>query len=110
VGRVYQGKVRSVVNFGAFVEIVPGRDGLLHVSEIDWGRTERVEDVLNVGDMVMVKVIGVDKDSKIKLSRRALLPEPEGYVGSGVGGGGGGRREREGGSRDRDRDRGPRRR
>jgi polyribonucleotide nucleotidyltransferase len=104
VGRVYQGKVRSVVNFGAFVEIVPGRDGLLHVSEIDWGRTERVEDVLNVGDMVMVKVIGVDKDGKIKLSRRALLPEPEGYVGSGVGGGGGGRRERG------DRDRGPRRR
>ena len=107
VGRVYQGKVRSVVNFGAFVEIVPGRDGLLHVSEIDWGRTEKVEDVLNVGDMVMVKVIGVDKDGKIKLSRRALLPEPEGYVGSGVGsGGGGGRRERG----DRDRDRGPRRR
>ena len=108
VGRVYQGKVRSVVNFGAFVEIVPGRDGLLHVSEIDWGRTERVEDVLNVGDMVMVKVIGVDKDGKIKLSRRAMLPEPEGYVGSGVGGGGGGRRE--GGRGDRDRDRGPRRR
>jgi polyribonucleotide nucleotidyltransferase len=106
VGRVYQGKVRSVVNFGAFVEIVPGRDGLLHVSEIDWGRTERVEDVLNVGDMVMVKVIGVDKDGKIKLSRRALLPEPEGYVGSGVGGGGGGGRR----DRDRDRDRGPRRR
>jgi polyribonucleotide nucleotidyltransferase len=105
VGRVYQGKVRSVVNFGAFVEIVPGRDGLLHVSEIDWGRTEKVEDVLNVGDLVMVKVIGVDKDGKIKLSRRALLPEPEGYVGSGVGGGGGGRRDR-----DRDRDRGPRRR
>jgi len=105
VGRVYQGKVRSVVNFGAFVEIVPGRDGLLHVSEIDWGRTERVEDVLNVGDLVMVKVIGVDRDGKIKLSRRALLPEPEGYVGSGVGAGGGGRRDR-----DRDRDRGPRRR
>jgi polyribonucleotide nucleotidyltransferase len=107
VGRVYQGKVRSVVNFGAFVEIVPGRDGLLHVSEIDWGRTEKVEDVLNVGDMVMVKVIGVDKDGKIKLSRRALLPEPEGYVGSGVGSGGGGRPHRD---RDRDRDRGPRRR
>jgi polyribonucleotide nucleotidyltransferase len=101
VDRVYQGKVRSVVNFGAFVEIVPGRDGLLHVSEIDWGRTEKVEDVLNVGDMVMVKVIGVDKDGKIKLSRRALIPQPEGYVGSGVGGGG--RRDRD---RDRDRDRG----
>jgi len=112
VGRVYQGKVRSVVNFGAFVEIVPGRDGLLHVSEIDWGRTEKVEDVLNVGDMVMVKVIGVDRDGKIKLSRRALIPEPEGYVGTGVGGGGGGSREGGGGGcdRGRDRDRGPRRR
>ncbi len=108
VGRTYQGKVRSVVNFGAFVEIVPGRDGLLHVSEIDWGRTEKVEDVLNVGDMVMVKVIGVDKEGKVKLSRRALLPEPEGYVGSPVGAGGGGGRDRE---RPRgDRDRGPRRR
>ena len=111
VGRVYQGKVRSVVNFGAFVEIVPGRDGLLHVSEIDWGRTERVEDVLNVGDMVMVKVINVDGDGKIKLSRRALIPEPEGYVGSGVGSGGGDRssRERSGGGGGRDRDRGRRR-
>ena len=103
VDRIYQGKVRSVVNFGAFVEIVPGRDGLLHVSEIDWGRTEKVEDVLNVGDMVMVKVIGVDRDGKIKLSRRALIPQPEGYVGSAVGAGG--RREREGGDRGRDRDR-----
>jgi len=101
VDRVYQGKVRSVVNFGAFVEIVPGRDGLLHVSEIDWGRTEKVEDVLNVGDMVMVKVIGVDKDGKIKLSRRALLPQPEGYVGSGVGGGGRRERDRDRGGRDR---------
>ena len=109
VGRTYQGKVRSVVNFGAFVEIVPGRDGLLHVSEIDWGRTEKVEDVLNVGDMVMVKVIGVDKEGKVKLSRRALLPEPEGYVGSAVGAGGGsGGRDRERGRGDRDR--GPRRR
>ena len=110
VGRTYQGKVRSVVNFGAFVEIVPGRDGLLHVSEIDWGRTEKVEDVLNVGDMVMVKVIGVDKEGKVKLSRRALLPEPEGYVGSGVGAGGGGDRPRGDRPRGGDRDRGPRRR
>ncbi|MBI5170425.1 MAG: polyribonucleotide nucleotidyltransferase [Candidatus Eisenbacteria bacterium] len=107
VDRIYQGKVRSVVNFGAFVEIVPGRDGLLHVSEIDWGRTERVEDVLNVGDMVMVKVIGVDKEGKVKLSRRALLPQPEGYVERAPS------RDRERGDRGdrgRDRDRGPRRR
>ncbi|MFN8587814.1 MAG: polyribonucleotide nucleotidyltransferase [Candidatus Eisenbacteria bacterium] len=107
VDRVYQGKVRSIVNFGAFVEIVPGRDGLLHVSEIDWGRTERVEDVLNVGDMVMVKVIGVDKEGKVKLSRRALLPQPEGYVERAPRGD---RGDRDRGDRGRDRDRGPRRR
>jgi len=94
VGRTYQGKVRSIVNFGAFVEIVPGRDGLLHVSEIDHGRTERVEDVLNVGDMVMVKVISVDKDGKIRLSRRALLPEPEGAVAGADRGGDRGFRDR----------------
>ena len=106
-GRVYQGKVRSVVAFGAFVEIVPGRDGLLHISEFDHHRVARTEDVLNVGDMVMVKVIGVDRDGKIKLSRKALLPEPEGGVpaGAGAGSSGGGR----GRDRDRDRDRGRRR-
>jgi polyribonucleotide nucleotidyltransferase len=103
-GRVYQGKVRSVVAFGAFVEIVPGRDGLLHISEIDHHRVARTEDVLNVGDMVMVKVIGVDRDGKIKLSRKALLPEPEGGVPAGAGAGSGGREHRE--HRDRDRDRG----
>ena len=91
VGRVYQGKVRSVVTFGAFVEIVPGRDGLLHISEIEHHRVGRVEDVLNVGDLVMVKVIGVDRDGKIKLSRKALLPEPEGGVPAGAGAGDRGR-------------------
>jgi polyribonucleotide nucleotidyltransferase len=107
VGKIYQGKVRSVVTFGAFVEIVPGRDGLLHISEIDHHRVARTEDVLNVGDLVMVKVIGVDRDGKIKLSRKALLPEPEGGVPAGAGAGmGGGGRERD---RDRDRDRGRRR-
>jgi polyribonucleotide nucleotidyltransferase len=109
VGKIYQGKVRSVVTFGAFVEIVPGRDGLLHISEIEHHRVARTEDVLNVGDMVMVKVIGVDRDGKIKLSRKALLPEPEGGVPAGAGAGGG---HRERGDRDRDRgdrDRGRRR-
>jgi polyribonucleotide nucleotidyltransferase len=106
-GRVYQGKVRSVVTFGAFVEIVPGRDGLLHISEIDHHRIARTEDVLNVGDMVMVKVIGVDRDGKIRLSRKALLPEPEGVpAGSGREEySRGGDRDRDRG-RDRDRDRG----
>ena len=77
VGAVYKGKVRSIVSFGAFVEIVPGKDGLLHISEIDHKRTNRVEDVLNVGDIVEVKVMQVDREGKIKLSRKALLPEPE---------------------------------
>jgi len=111
-GRVYQGKVRSVVTFGAFVEIVPGRDGLLHISEIDHHRVARTEDVLNVGDQVMVKVIGVDRDGKIKLSRKALLPEPEGGVPAGTASGGGRDRERDRDrdrGRDRDRDRGRRR-
>jgi polyribonucleotide nucleotidyltransferase len=93
-GRIYQGKVRSVVTFGAFVEIVPGRDGLLHISEIDHHRVAKTEDVLNVGDMVTVKVIGVDRDGKIRLSRKALLPEPEGGVPAGAGAGSG---ERSGG-------------
>ena len=109
VGKVYQGKVRSVVTFGAFVEIVPGRDGLLHISEIDHHRVGRTEDVLNVDDLVMVKVIGVDRDGKIKLSRKALLPEPEGGVPAAAGTGGRDRdRDRDRG-RDRDRDRGRRR-
>src|SRR5437867_1142757 len=106
VGKVYQGKVRSVVTFGAFVEIVPGRDGLLHISEIDHYRVARTEDVLNVGDTVMVKVIGVDRDGKIKLSRKALLPEPEGATASAGGGRESGFHDR---GRDRDRDRGRRR-
>jgi polyribonucleotide nucleotidyltransferase len=107
VGRIYQGKVRSVVTFGAFVEIVPGRDGLLHISEIEHHRVARTEDVLNVGDMVTVKVIGVDREGKVKLSRKALLPEPEGGVPAGAasGGRGYGDRDRE---RGRDRDRGRR--
>ncbi len=70
--------MRSIVSFGAFVEIVPGKDGLLHISEIDHKRTARVEDVLQLGDIVEVKVIGVDREGKFKLSRKVLLPEPEG--------------------------------
>jgi polyribonucleotide nucleotidyltransferase len=77
VGMVFKGKVRSIVSFGAFVEIVPGKDGLLHISEIDHKRTNRVEDVLQMGDEVEVKVIAVDREGKIKLSRKVLLPEPE---------------------------------
>ena len=71
--KVYKGKVRSVVQFGAFVEIMPGRDGLLHISEIARERIGKVEDVLNVGDEVEVKVINIDKEGKIRLSRKVLL-------------------------------------
>jgi len=78
VGEVYKGKVKSIVPFGAFVEIMPGRDGLLHVSEIDWKRVENVEDYLKVGDEVEVKLIEIDpKTSKLRLSRKVLIPKPQ---------------------------------
>ncbi|MBQ7222291.1 MAG: polyribonucleotide nucleotidyltransferase [Bacteroidales bacterium] len=81
VGEVYHGTVTSIVDFGAFVEILPGKEGLLHISEIDWGKTEKTEDVLHVGDEVDVKLIEVDaKSGKLRLSRKALLEKPEGYV------------------------------
>ncbi|MDH3892083.1 MAG: polyribonucleotide nucleotidyltransferase [candidate division Zixibacteria bacterium] len=73
VGKVYSGVVRRTAAFGAFIEIIPGTDGLLHISEIDHSRVERVEDVLNVGDRVDVKVINIDGDGKIRLSRKAIL-------------------------------------
>jgi polyribonucleotide nucleotidyltransferase len=78
IGKVYQGKVKSVVSFGAFVEILPGKDGLLHISEIDWRRVEKVEDELKVGDELEVKLIDIDeKSGKLKLSKKALIPRPE---------------------------------
>lgn len=82
VGETYHGKVRSIVAFGAFVEIMPGKDALLHISEIDYKRFETMEETgLKEGDEIDVKLIGVDpKTNKLKLSRKALLPKPEGYV------------------------------
>ncbi len=78
VGEIYTGKVKSIMPFGAFIEILPGKDGLLHISEIDWKRIAKVEDVLKEGDIVDVKLIEVDsKTGKLKLSRKALLPRPE---------------------------------
>jgi len=74
IGRIYRGKVKRIVNFGAFVEILPGRDGLIHISELENHRVARVEDVVKEGDLVLVKVIGVDEEGKIRLSRRAALP------------------------------------
>jgi polyribonucleotide nucleotidyltransferase len=77
VGRVHLGKVKKVVDFGAFVEIMPGTEGLLHISQIAEERTRRVEDVLREGDQVLVKVLEVDPSGKIRLSRRAALKDPE---------------------------------
>ncbi len=77
VGDIYNGKVKKLMKFGAFVEIKKGTEGLLHISEIDHKRTEKVEDELKVGDSVVVKVIDVDDQGKISLSRKALLPKPE---------------------------------
>jgi len=73
LNKVYKGVVKSVVKFGAFVEVLPGKDGLLHISEIANERIGKVEDVLNVGDEVEVKIIGIDDQGKIRLSRKALL-------------------------------------
>ena len=107
-GKTYHGKVRSIMDFGAFVEFMPNRDGLLHISEISWGRLENMEaSGLKEGDEVDVKLIEIDKKSgKYRLSMRALQPKTEGYV----------ERERPAGPRRegdraprRDGDRGPRR-
>ena len=114
----------SIVEFGAFLEFLPGKEGLMHISEYDWGRTETLEGLIEEGDEFQVKVINIDeKTGKIKLSRKALLPKPEGYeeekpARGGRGGDRGPRRDgdrgprREGGDRGprRDGDRGPRRR
>lgn len=82
VGEVYRGKVKSILPFGAFVEILPGKDGLLHVSELDWNRVEKVEDYLQVGDEVEVKLLEIDqKTGKLRLSRKVLMPKPEGKRG-----------------------------
>ncbi len=78
IGEIYKGVIKSIVSFGAFVEIIPGKDGLLHISEIDWKRIEKVEDELKVGDEISVKLIDIDdKTGKLKLSRKVLLPKPE---------------------------------
>jgi len=77
-GETYIGKVKTITPYGAFVEIMPGKDGLLHISEIEWRRLEKVEEVLKEGDEVKVKLLSIDeKSGKLKLSRKALLPRPE---------------------------------
>lgn len=77
VGQVYKGKVKTIVQFGAFVEILPNKDGLLHISEIDWKKIKSVDEVLKEGDEIEVKLIDIDpKSGKLKLSRKVLLPRP----------------------------------
>ena len=77
VSEIYDGKVKSIMPFGAFVEFMPGKDGLLHISEIKWDRLETMEGVLEVGEEVKVKLIEVDKKTgKYRLSRKVLLPRP----------------------------------
>ena len=79
VGETYKGKVKSITAYGAFVEIMPGRDGLLHVSEIDWKRVEKVDAYFKVGDIIDVKLIEIEaKTGKLRLSRKALIPKPQG--------------------------------
>ncbi len=118
VGEVFEGTVKRVEAYGAFVEILPNQDGLLHISEIAHERIRETTDVLNLGDKVQVKIIGIDANDRIKLSRRALLPPPpagEGgaeAAGEGAGEGGGEQRDRSHrdrrGGHDRSRDRGDR--
>ena len=78
IGEVYEGKVKSIVEFGAFIEILPGKDGLLHISEISWDRVAKMDGIFKEGDMVKVKLVEVDKKTgKLRLSRKALMPKPE---------------------------------
>jgi polyribonucleotide nucleotidyltransferase len=81
VGEVYDSTVKSVMPYGAFVEFLPGKQGLLHISEVSWKRLENMEGVLSEGEKVKVKLVGTDpKTGKFKLSRKVLMPKPEGYV------------------------------
>jgi len=75
VGKVYEGKVNSIKEFGAFIEIVPGKDGLCHISELSNEYVSSVTDIVNVGDILKVKVIAVDDQDRVKLSHKAILAE-----------------------------------
>ena len=109
IGRIYEGKVVRITDFGAFVELLPGKDGLVHVSELSTERVESVEDAVQMGDVIKVKVISVDPTGKVRLSRKAVLAEELGipYEESQRPSGGGGRGGDRGG-RGGDRDRGGR--
>ena len=116
VGDEYLGTVRSILDFGAIIEVLPGKEGLLHVSELDYGYVDKVTDYIQVGDQIKVKLIEVRDGGKLRFSRKAFLEKPEGYVeptrdrggrGRGRDNRGGGRgRDNRGGGRDRGRGRG----
>jgi polyribonucleotide nucleotidyltransferase len=78
VGKTYEGPVKSTTAFGAFIEIMPGTEALLHISEMKWGRVEKSEDVVKKGDRVTVKLIDRDERGRLRLSMKALQPKPEG--------------------------------
>ena len=81
IGETYEGTVKSIMPFGAFIEFLPGKQGLLHISEVSWKRLENLEGVLAEGDKVKIKLVGTDpKTGKLRLSRKVLMPKPEGYV------------------------------
>ena len=80
VGMEFDGKVTRLMSFGAFVEFAPGREGMIHISELEWRRVDKVEDVLKPGDSVKVKLIKVDDQGRLDFSRKALIEKPEGYV------------------------------
>jgi polyribonucleotide nucleotidyltransferase len=102
IGEIYEGRVVSIQPFGAFVELVPGKDGLLHISRVAQGRVDKVEDVLSVGDEIKVQILDIDERGKVSLDRMDKPPAPPRAEGSSEGGGGGGgdrgpRRESSGG-------------
>ena len=80
VGMEFDGTVTRMMTFGAFVEFVPGREGLVHISELEWNRVDKVEDVVKTGDPIRVKLIKVDDQGRLDFSRKALIEKPEGYV------------------------------
>jgi polyribonucleotide nucleotidyltransferase len=80
VGQEFDGTVTRLMTFGAFVEFAPGREGLVHISEMEWRRVEKVEDVCKPGDEMKIKLIKIDDQGRLDFSRKALLPKPEGYV------------------------------
>ncbi len=79
VGMEFEGKVTRLMAFGAFVEFAPGREGLVHISELEWRRVEKVEDVCSPGDLMKIKLVKIDDQGRLDFSRKALLEKPEGW-------------------------------